>query len=71
MRHIHLPDFAGKVAYAQLLNDASEIGMSEIDPNEPPQNTHIQGTPGELTLELPILKPNVLVPVIELFLKDA
>jgi alpha-L-fucosidase len=69
MLHIHLPDFAGKVAYAQLLNDASEVRMSEIDPNEKPQNTHIQGTPGELTLHLPIQKPNVLVPVVELFLK--
>ncbi len=69
MLHIHLPDFAGKVEYAQLLNDASEVRMTEIDPNAPPQNTHIQGTPGELTLQLPIQKPNVLVPVVELYLK--
>jgi len=70
MLHIHLQDFAGKVEYAQLLNDASEVKMIEIDPDAPAQNTHIQGTAGELTLQLPIQKPNVLVPVVELYLKS-
>src|SRR5437764_14062607 len=31
-RHLHLDGFAGKVAYAQLLNDASEIRTSERQP---------------------------------------
>jgi len=69
MRHIHLANFAGKVTYAQLLNDASEIGMTEIDPESKAQNTHMPGAAGELILELPILAPDVLVPVIELYLK--
>jgi|YelNatPaOPRAMG01_1025707.scaffolds.fasta_scaffold08461_4 alpha-L-fucosidase len=55
---LHLDGFAGRVEYAQLLNDASEIRWSEHR-NE-----------GDLlTLHLPVKKPNVTVPVIELFLK--
>ncbi|MDQ3540927.1 MAG: alpha-L-fucosidase [Chloroflexota bacterium] len=68
MRHIHLEGFAGKVEYAQLLHDASEVRMRENDPHAIAQNTSMTGTAGTLTLELPIQKPNVLVPVIELFL---
>ncbi len=69
MRHIHLADFAGKVEYAQLLNDASEVKMIEIDPEAKAQNTHMPGASGALILELPIQAPDVLVPVIELYLK--
>ncbi len=69
MRHIHLDDFAGKVAYAQFLHDASEIKMIEIDPDAKAWNTHMPGTPGELILEVPIQQPDVVVPVIELYLK--
>jgi alpha-L-fucosidase len=54
-RHVHLEGLAGKVAYAQLLNDASEIRMQESD--------------GTLTLTLPIQKPEVVVPVVEMFLR--
>jgi alpha-L-fucosidase len=53
-RHVHLEGLAGQVAYAQLLNDASEIRMQEKE--------------GTLTLTLPIQQPDVVVPVIELFL---
>ena len=56
-RHLHIEGMAGKVEYAQLLNDASEIRMQES------QDT------GTLTLLLPIQKPDVTVPVVELFLK--
>ncbi len=64
MGRLHLDGFAGKVKYAQLLNDASEIRF----------NPYRTGTGGEkyaetLTLRLPVRKPNVAVPVIELFLK--
>ena len=69
--HLHLPGLAGKVDYAQLLNDASEIGMREIDPNLKALNTGIGGLPaGTLTLTLPVRRPDVAVPVIELFLKE-
>lgn len=69
-RHIHLDGLAGRVEYAQLLNDGSEIKMVEIDPHQESQNIAMQGTAGTLTLELPVQKPDVTVPVIELFLKS-
>jgi alpha-L-fucosidase len=57
-RHLHLPELAGRVDYAQFLHDASEVRMEE--------------TPGgALTLELPTVAPPVAVPVIELFLRQA
>jgi alpha-L-fucosidase len=54
-RHLHLDGLAGKVEYAQLLNDASEVRFEEKD--------------GTLTLDVPVRKPDVTVPVVELFLK--
>jgi alpha-L-fucosidase len=60
---------AHRVEYAQLLNDASQIKMRVIDPSQHAQNTTMQGTKDALTLELPVQKPDVAVPVIELFLK--
>ncbi len=69
-RHVHLDELAGRVAYAQLLNDGSEIKRIELDPEQAPQNTTMRGSRGALTLELPVQKPNVAVPVIELFLKS-
>ncbi len=68
-KHVHLDGLAGKVEYAQLLGDASEVKMSVVDPHQEAQNTTMGGTAGTLTLELPILQPAVTVPVIELFLK--
>lgn len=60
--HLHLDGLAGKVEYAQLLNDSSEV-IFEYQP-------HItQANKDTLTLRLPTRKPNVAVPVIELFLK--
>ncbi len=70
LRHIHLDGFAGKVAYAQLLNDGSEIRMIESDPDQAASTITMAGTAGTLVLELPVQRPNVLVPVIELFLND-
>lgn len=68
-RHVHLDGLADRVEYAQLLNDASEIKMHVINLNQQAQTTTMRGTPGTLTLELPVQKPDVTVPVIELFLK--
>jgi alpha-L-fucosidase len=71
MRHVHLEGFAGRVAYAQLLHDASEIRFFESDPDKRAQNTEMPGAAGTVVLELPIQRPDVLVPVIEVFLRDA
>jgi len=64
MGRLHLDGFAGKVKYAQLLNDASEIRFSQ-------RRLRLgAGVSREtLTLQLPVTKPDVTIPVIELFLK--
>lgn len=67
-KHIHLPNLGGKVAYAQLLQDGSEILMR--DKSHAIHGNLNSTTPdGALTLELPVIKPDAEVPVIELFLK--
>jgi alpha-L-fucosidase len=69
-RHVHLGGLAGRVEFARLLSDGSEVRMIEIDPHQPAQNTTPGGSqPDTLTLELPIQKPDVAVPVVELLLK--
>ncbi|MEM7133381.1 MAG: alpha-L-fucosidase [Chloroflexota bacterium] len=68
-RHVHLDGLAGRVDYAQFLHDASEVKMIEVDPNAVAQNTSMSGEAGLLTLELPVAKPDVTVPVVEMFLK--
>jgi alpha-L-fucosidase len=70
-RHLHLDGLAGRVAYTQFLHDASEIKMLASDPHQQAQNTTMSGTAGTLTLELPVQQPDVLVPVIELFLSGS
>lgn len=63
-RFVHLPNLAGKVEYAQLLHDASEVPL-KMD------HWHADrvSTDGKLTITLPQNKPNVTVPVVEFFLK--
>jgi len=62
---LHLDGFAGKVRYAQLLNDASELHFAERAPHQ----AALEGTGADtLTLRLPIVKPDVAIPVVELFL---
>ncbi|MBA3707497.1 MAG: alpha-L-fucosidase [Planctomycetes bacterium] len=65
--HLHLEGFAGKIEYAQLLNDGSEI---RLDKGLEAWMSHDTTAPGLLTVQVPIQKPEVTVPVIELFLKD-
>jgi alpha-L-fucosidase len=66
-KHLHLDGaFAARVAYAQLLHDASEIklGMDQWHAGQLPKADN-----KTLTLTLPPMRPNVTVPVVELFLK--
>jgi alpha-L-fucosidase len=65
-----LDGLAGRVEYAQLLNDASEVRFSE----EPDETGFMAGSretasARTVVLQLPVRKPPVEVPVIELFLK--
>ena len=65
-RHLHLPGYAGKVAYAQLLHDASELSMQAVSEHQ----QRVEGVPADsVVLELPVLQPDTPVPVIELFLR--
>jgi alpha-L-fucosidase len=68
-RHLHFDGLGGKVKYAQLLHDASEVHW--IDPKgEVDSNVGFKVGENTLTLELPVRKPDVVVPVLELILKD-
>ncbi|CAN7550921.1 alpha-L-fucosidase [Paenibacillus sp. LjRoot56] len=70
-KNIHLHGFAGKVEYAQFLNDASEIRFKQGFVQSGIENGAFKEGRDEhtVTLSLPVKKPNVTVPVIELFLK--
>lgn len=66
---VHLPGLAGKVSYAQLLHDGSEIPIRSINPVEPGDSVTPFGLPDDcLTLMVPRPTPDIAVPVIELFL---
>ena len=66
-KFLELDGFAGKVDYAQFLHDGSELlyteGKVEHFSESASENS------GLLVITLPEVKPNVVVPVIELFLK--
>ncbi|MBB6733262.1 alpha-L-fucosidase [Cohnella zeiphila] len=70
-KQLHLSGFAGRIEYAQLLNDASEIRFVDGEQTMTMEaGAFDEGRPsGTLTLQLPVKKPNAAVPVIELFLK--
>ncbi len=65
--HLYLKGLAGKVDYAQFLHDGSEILFEEGKVDHFSEGAlEEQST---LILKLPPVKPDVLVPVVELFLK--
>ena len=69
-KHLHLDGLADRVEYAQLLNDASEVKMlRHVHEEAYGAGNASPRSPSLLTLELPVKKPDVAVPVIELFLK--
>ncbi|MFA5816872.1 MAG: alpha-L-fucosidase [Bacteroidales bacterium] len=65
LSQISLEGYSGKIKYAQFLHDASEIAMSLKK-----STTWLdeKGKEDETILKLPVLKPNVEIPVIELIL---
>lgn len=60
------------IDHAQLLHDASEAELLRLPEADQPLGA-LQGGqgPGRLTLKLPVRRPDVLVPVVELFLRHA
>ena len=65
LQNIILPGFNGKVKYAQFLHDGSELKWSASQGAWAAENT----PPADINLMLPVVKPKVEIPVIELFLK--
>ncbi|MEV6964270.1 alpha-L-fucosidase [Hamadaea sp. NPDC051192] len=72
LKHVHLAGLAGRVRYAQLLHDGSEVRFQQLDGTRHEHNN--LAPPGQdagtLTLTLPITRPDVLLPVVELILRD-
>jgi len=72
---LRLEGFGGKVKYAQLLNDASEVRFTEE--GRPADLGYMGFLPGDakdavgkaVVLRLPVLQPKATVPVIELILR--
>jgi len=65
LENIVLPGLNGKIKYAQFLHDGSELKMTPSRGYWAAENT----APTDINLILPVTKPNVEIPVIELFLK--
>lgn len=65
---VHLVGLAGKVRYAQFLHDSSQVRTEVL----PPGHESAVATPdgNALTLWLPVRRPDVAIPVIELFLDE-
>lgn len=72
LQHLHVPGLAGRVRFARLLHDGSEVPFTVIDPAAPVWNTTM-GSPGEdvVTFTLPVRRPDVLLPVLEIRLDHA
>ena len=68
-RHLHLKEIADQVSFVRLLNDGSEIHYRGFDPDEVITSTEAEIAPNDLVVTLPVLKPDVLVPVLEITLK--
>ena len=65
-QRLYLPGLSGKIRYAQLLEDGSEITFTEDNAQCCGRQTNPDGA---VTLFLPTRKPDALVPVIEVVLK--
>lgn len=67
MQWLTLKGYKPKVKYAQFLHDGSEITFGKPRPNVTHQEEAAQN---DLVLILPVIKPDVVIPVIELILTD-
>lgn len=67
LAYLPLPGLAGKVQYAQFLHDASELFFTEKQQLQ--AGDVVKGEENMLMLQIPALQPDILVPVVELFLK--
>lgn len=68
-KQLCLDGFSGKVAYAQLLHDASEVAMKGVEDWQLERAKEAGFREDTLTITLPQTPPNVAVPVVELLMK--
>jgi alpha-L-fucosidase len=61
-KHLYLEGLKDRVKYAQLLNDAGEVRFAQ-------PRLAMETEKEALVLDLPVQKPDVVVPVVELFLE--
>jgi len=66
---LYLPNYKGKVKYAQFLHDGSEIKYTSRSASEAGGHTTVTAGENDLIMELPVSKPSTEIPVIELFLE--
>ena len=67
--HLFLPGLAGKVEYAQFLHDGSELLFTDGTLGRLAGDNVGLDPKNKLVLKFPHVKPDILVPTIELFLK--
>ncbi|WP_286230030.1 alpha-L-fucosidase [Neobacillus mesonae] len=68
-RTIHLKDFPYEINYARFLHDHSEVPVKRFDPEDLIHHDRPVIAENEVVLELPVIKPDYVVPVIEIGLK--
>jgi alpha-L-fucosidase len=68
-KHLHFDALAGKVEYAQFLHDSSEVTWLKPSGNTLWKNSQFPVGEDALVFVLPVRRPDVTVPVIEIFLK--
>ena len=66
LQNFALKGYGDKVKYAQFLHDASEIRITESQGHW----VREESSENDINLSLPVNKPDVEIPVIEIFLKD-
>ncbi len=68
-RTIHLKDFPYEIKYARFLHDHSEVPVKRFNPEDLIHHDMPVIDEDEVVLELPVIKPDYAVPVIELGIK--
>jgi alpha-L-fucosidase len=63
-KHLHLPGLGGRVEFARFLHDGSEVPLTGSDW----ETRQLTLGPDDQLLFLPVKKPDVIVPMIELIL---
>jgi alpha-L-fucosidase len=67
---VHLTGLADRLVYAQFLHDGSQINWEAGDPDRTGHTITAAGAPRDTaTLRLPVRRPDVTIPVVELFLR--